>query len=35
MFTFHLSLYQFSLVVIGGCEAMVHGIHATLDAHPN
>jgi hypothetical protein len=32
-FTFHLSPYQFGVVVKKGCEAMVHGIWATLDAH--
>jgi hypothetical protein len=35
VFTSHLSFYQFGVVVKGGCEAMVHGIQVTLDAHPN
>lgn len=34
-FAFHLSSYQFGVVVKRGCEAMVYGIRATLDAHPN
>ncbi len=32
---FHFSLYQFKVAVKRGCEAMVHGIRATLDVHPN
>ncbi len=35
VFVFHLSPYQFGVVVRGGCETMVHCIQATLDAHPN
>jgi len=33
--TFHLSPYQFGVVVRSGCEAMVYGIWATMDAHSN
>jgi hypothetical protein len=34
-FAFHLSPYQFGVVVKRGCEAMVYGIWAILDAHHN
>jgi hypothetical protein len=33
MFFFHLSPYQFGLAIRGGCEAVVHGIQVTSDAH--
>ncbi len=33
VFVFHLSPYQFGVVVKNGCEAVVHGIRATLDGH--
>jgi hypothetical protein len=33
VFTFHLSPYQFWVVVKRGCEVMVHGIRITLYAH--
>jgi hypothetical protein len=32
-FTSHLSPYQFEVVVKRGCEVVVDGIQATLDAH--
>jgi hypothetical protein len=33
-FAYHLLMpYQFGMVVKRGCEAMVHGIWATLNAH--
>ncbi len=31
----HLSPHQFGVIVRGGCEAVVHGIRPTLDAHPD
>jgi hypothetical protein len=34
-FAFHLSPYQFRVVVKRGCEAMVHDIWVILDAHPD
>ncbi len=33
VFVFHLSPYQFEVVVGGGYEVVLHGIWATLDAH--
>jgi hypothetical protein len=33
VFTFHLSPYQFGVLVKGGFVAMVHDIRITLDAH--
>lgn len=35
VFTFHLSPYQFGVIVKKGYEIMIHGIRATLDARPN
>ncbi len=32
-FIFHLSPYQFKVVVKSGCEVVFHGIWATLDGH--
>ncbi len=34
-FSTHLSPHQFGVTVRGGCEAIVHGIWATLNVHPN
>ncbi len=31
----HLSPHQFGVTVKGGCEAVVHVIQPTLDAHPD
>jgi hypothetical protein len=35
VFAFHLSPYQFGVVVKSDCEVMVYGIWATMDAHSN
>ncbi len=35
VFIFHLSPYQFGVVCKKSYEIMVHGIQATLNAHPN
>jgi hypothetical protein len=35
VFVYHLSPYQFGVVVKGGGEVMIHGITAILDAQPN
>jgi hypothetical protein len=32
---FHLLPHQFSVAIKGGCKAMVHGIHVTLNVHPD
>jgi len=33
VFASHLSPYQFGMAIRRGCEAMVHGLQAILDAH--
>ncbi len=33
VFVSHLSPYHFGVAVRKGCEAMIHNIQATLDAH--
>jgi hypothetical protein len=35
MLFFHLLPHQFGKVVRGDCKAVVHGIQATFDVHPN
>ncbi|KAL2634242.1 hypothetical protein R1flu_005721 [Riccia fluitans] len=31
----HFSPLQFGVVMRGGCETIIHGLHATLDLHPD
>jgi hypothetical protein len=35
VFSSHLLLHQFGMVVRGGCEAMVYGFQVALDVHLN
>jgi hypothetical protein len=34
-FSTHLLPHQFGMVVLGGCEVVVHNVQVVLDIHPN